>query len=79
MLTVRQFREARRMLGWNADMLSQAAQVPAEVVYEAEMGSGQGSISLFHAIRIQTACERAGVRFGHNGAVLMGIHKELPQ
>lgn len=79
MLTVRQFREARRMLGWNADMLSAAAKVPTEVVYEAEMGSGHGSISLFHAVRIQAACERAGIRFGQNGAVLMGIHKELPQ
>lgn len=77
-LTVRQIREARRMLVWNADTLSAKAQVSGEAVSEAEVGSGHGTISLFHAVRIQTAFERAGVRFGSNGAVLMGIRMEKP-
>lgn len=76
MLTVRQIREARRMLGWNVDTLSAYARIPDEIVYEAEIGAGHGTISLFHALRIQAAFERAGVRFGGNGAVLMGIRKE---
>ncbi len=75
MLTGRQIREARNMLGWNARVLSDKAQVSDAVVEDAEVDGGGGGINRFHIARIQMALERAGIRFGHNGAVLMSMRR----
>ena len=58
MITGRQLREARKLLGWS-------------VADTAEVVDGTPSITLHQAALIQQAFERAGLRFGHNGAVLM--------
>ena len=78
MVTGRQIREVRHMLGWDIEILSDKAQVSGPVVEGAEIAAEGGDINRFHIARIQMALERAGVRFGQNGAVLMGIRTELP-
>lgn len=75
MLTARQIREARRMLGWDAGALASRSDIASEIVCEAESGQGD-TLTLFDAGRIQTALERAGIRFGQNGAVLMSIRND---
>ena len=78
MVTARQIREARHMLGWDVEVLSDKAQVSGTVVAGAEIDREGDDLNRFDVARIQMALERAGVRFGQNGAVLMGIRKDPP-
>lgn len=73
MLTARQIREARHMLAWDAETLARYADVGCLVIEDAETEGDRWSVTRFHFVRIQIALERAGIRFGQNGAVLMGI------
>lgn len=76
MISGRQIREARAMLKWDVDNLQKRSSVDAGVIRRAENTDGTPSITLVQAGLIQQAFERAGLRFGRGGGVLMAAGKE---
>lgn len=75
MITGRQIREARAMLKWDIEHLQKRSSVDAAIIRRAENVDGTPSITLFQAGLIQQAFERAGLRVGHGGGVLMAAGK----
>ena len=71
MISGRQIREARLMLSWSGEEFRTRANVADDVRTRAEAVDGTPSITLHQAGLIQQAFERAGIRFGRNGAVMM--------
>ena len=76
MITSRQIREARAMLKWNVEDLEKRSSIDAAIIRRAENVDGTPSITLVQAGLIQQAFERAGLRFGRGGGVLMAAGKE---
>ena len=76
MITGRQIREARAMLKWNVEDLEKRSSIDAAIIRRAENVDGTPSITLVQAGLIQQAFERAGLRFGRGGGVLMAAGKE---
>ena len=71
MITGRQIRVARELLGWTIDEMAERANVPPEIVEHAEVESGPPTITFAQALKIQSVCEAAGIRFNRNdGAVI---------
>ena len=58
MVTGRQIREARHMLGWDVEVLSDKAQVSGTVIEGAEIDREGDDLTRFHVARIQMALER---------------------
>lgn len=61
MLTPRQLRAARALLGWSRDKLSDASKVPAVTISEFETGKTDPRLTTVNKLR--RALERAGVVF----------------
>ena len=78
MITGRQIREARRLLKWTVPQLGGRANVPEEIIVRAESVDGTPSVTLQQGGVIQQTFERAGVRFGTGGGVLVVAAKEQP-
>ena len=66
MLHAEQIRAARALLGWRQDDLAKAANVAPATIYRLEKGEGplMGYVSTL--MRIQSAFEKAGIRFLDN-------------
>lgn len=76
MIGGRQIRAARHMLAWSFEYLNSRSGVSANLIEQAELSEGARGITPFQAGLIQQAFEKAGVRFGENGAVLMPLRKQ---
>ena len=76
MISGRQIREARALLKWTVEDLQKRAGVGVAIIRRAENVDGTPSITLFQAGLIQQALERAGLRFGRGGGVLMAAKEE---
>jgi predicted transcriptional regulator len=61
MLTPRQLRAARALIGWSRERLGEAAKVPAVTIGEFETGKTDPKMSTVQKLR--RAMERAGVDF----------------
>jgi predicted transcriptional regulator len=61
MLTPRQLRAARALLGWSRETLSAASKVPAVTISEFETGKTDPRLTTVNKLR--RALERAGVVF----------------
>ena len=71
MITGRQIRVARELLGWTVEDLADRAKVSADVIVFAEGAAGRPAITIAQALKIQSVFESAGVRFNRNdGAVI---------
>ena len=71
MITGRQIRVARELLGWSADELAGRARVPVDVLEQTERTIGVPVITFAQLLKIQSVCEAAGIRFNRNdGAVI---------
>ena len=66
------------MLTWDVTDLQKRSSVDAAIIRRAETVDGTPSITLAQAGLIQQAFERAGLRFGRGGGVLMAAGKERP-
>ena len=66
MLFAEQIRAARALLGWRQEDLAKAAGVGPATIYRLEKGSGPVMAYVSTLMRIQSAFERAGVRFIDN-------------
>ena len=64
------------MLKWNVEDLEKRSSIDAAIIRRAENVDGTPSITLVQAGLIQQAFERAGLRFGRGGGVLMAAGKE---
>lgn len=73
MVTGRQVRVARKLLGWNVATLAGMAELTTMIVERAESANGAPSITVAQARKIQVTCEAAGILFGTHGSV--AIHE----
>ncbi|MCW6513265.1 transcriptional regulator [Lichenifustis flavocetrariae] len=78
MITGCQIREARRRLNWTVRQLATGANVPEEIIVQAEGVDSTPSITLQQGGVIRQTFERAGVRFGNGAGVLMLATKDQP-
>jgi DNA-binding XRE family transcriptional regulator len=69
MLSIKQIKAARVMLGWNQQQLAEAARVSVQTVQRVEV-VGLDHSTAETAAAVQEALERAGVIFIKNGVQL---------
>ncbi len=80
MLTGRQIREARKLLGMDIGHLARRTKVFKASIIRAEMVDDEPPITIADAAVIQRALERAGAEFvtGDDGAPSVRMRKVMP-
>ena len=73
MISGREIREARRLLGWDVSTVGAHAKVSFELIERAERIDGTPRMTIAQARKIRSVFEAAGVRFGLSGSALMAV------
>jgi transcriptional regulator with XRE-family HTH domain len=77
-ITGRQIRDGRELLGLSQPQLARAAKVPVAALIRAERSDGEPSITIAHVGSIRSALEGAGVVFTQDGEPWVKLKRTGP-